>query len=426
MPKSIGPNVTSPTLPDVSVETKTQIKREGIDLKSAKSPSVIGPQDDYYTPTTETAKLDLPQSQERSSEELKRAGGDIKSGVDQTASGLQDAYQAGKEAGQPEAQQAKGKGKEAASKGKEALQAIAEATGLATDSLAKAAEAAESKAGELGGGTKKTGHGIANIAKVGADRAQTYTARVGSAMSAPVNWTYHKTTGLFTNARIAQPNERLSPWWGVAAIAAGTAGFALATAASWGATLFVTLPALAAGTATLGTLFLAQKLIRRMWNGAPTVAAGAENANMTVIGRKVHNACVAANKNLESGEHDLHALRAQEEKEILKCHKALQTAAAELAEHQTNLRQADAGLAILQERKVAPETTLVRGEAEVLDITKLNVAKEAQIQIVRSGEVEGKESSVAPAVHESEVAHAQMAASTSTAEPEFRTAGATI
>src|SRR4051794_32206350 len=130
MPKSIGPNVTSPTLPDVSVETKTQIKREGIDLKSAKSPSVIGPQDDYYTPATETAKLDLPQSQERNSEELKRAGGDIKSGMDQTASGLQGAYQAGKEAGQPEAQQAKGKGKEAASKGKEALQAIAEATGL--------------------------------------------------------------------------------------------------------------------------------------------------------------------------------------------------------------------------------------------------------------------------------------------------------
>jgi hypothetical protein len=340
-------------------------------------------------------------------EEIKKGAGDVKEGASQAATGLQGAYEQAKEAGEGDRQAAKGKGKEALGQGVEMAKNMASAAGHALNSLAAGAKASKPQTGEVAEGTKKAGHGITNLAKSGAHRAQTAATGAGHALATPIRWSYNKTTGALSNATIRQPNERFSPWWGVAAIAAGTAGFALATAASWGATLFVTLPALAAGTATLGGLFLAQKLIRRLWNGAPTVGAGSDQAGMSPIGRQVHNTCVTANTTLEGGEKALLADKAAEEKKLKALHNSITGLRIELAQHKTAVAEIDKGLEVVRARKVAPMAPVVEKEAELLASEDVDVVTAAKVKLVPTGTVQGVESSAAPAVHAAEGANVQ-------------------
>ncbi len=112
------------------------------------------------------------------------------------------------------------------------------------------------------------GSGVAGAAK-------TTGATIYNAASKPVIWSYNKIGNAANNLATPRPSETTGSWLGATMLLGGLSLFAAATAASWSATFFITLPTLALGTALLGATMLGVKLGKRLFTG-PSAATTTE------------------------------------------------------------------------------------------------------------------------------------------------------
>lgn len=221
-----------------------------------------------------------------------------------------------------------------------------------------------------------------------------------STLATPFTWTATKVAGAAKNAAVAHPGEIISPRWGYAAVAASTLGYALATAGSWGATLFITTPALAATVGTLGTLFLLQKLATRLLKGAPTPLA-AEGGTVTTQGRLVHQTITGMEQSRTASITTLQTEKAA----LLKKQSTLVGKFDKLrtlnSAYVTQLTELEADIATLESRKIVPAETVIMSAAQPTNMGTLPDTTKPNIKVVATSAdiVQGNNAEMTPETH---------------------------